>query len=110
SANFFELPPQKQRRVLLTLGGRVLVAPYVAVAAYGIMAATFPTLNTGAAAAFFGFFTGLWIKPVLEALNDIGLRLLSVEERQKVADRLLDQSADVEPPPTASAEKVRAEK
>lgn len=110
SADFFELPPEKQRPVLLTLGGRVLVAPYVAVAAYGIMAATFPTLNTGAAAAFFGFFTGLWIKPVLEALNDIGLRLLSAEARQKVLDRLLDQNADVEPPPTASAEKVRIEK
>ncbi|HEY0158267.1 MAG TPA: hypothetical protein VGF28_13375 [Thermoanaerobaculia bacterium] len=109
-AGFFEMSRRNQRRILLTLGGRVLVSPYVAVASYGIFAATFPTLNTGAAAAFFGFFTGLWIKPVLEALNDIGMRFLSAESRQKVVDRLTDQNFDPGPGATSSAVRVRAER
>ena len=82
----------------------------MAVASYGIFAATFPTLNTGAAAAFFGFFTGLWIKPVLEALNDIGMRFLSTESRQKVVARLTNQNFDAGPLPTSSAERVRVER
>jgi hypothetical protein len=78
----------KQRKVLLALAGRILVAPYIAVVAYGIFSATFPTLRTGPFALFFGFFTGLYIKPVVEALNDIGMRLLSPEETKKIADRM----------------------
>jgi hypothetical protein len=109
-ARFAEWSQNKKRQVLLTLGGRVLVGPYVAVVAYGIMATTFPVLNTGAAAAFFGFFTGLWIKPVLEALNDIGLRLLSAESRQKVVDRLTNQDFADFTKETSSADYVRAER
>jgi hypothetical protein len=86
--SFFDAELATKRKILLTLGGRVLVAPYIALTAYGIMAATFPEIRTGAFAAFFGFFTGLWIKVVLEMLNDIGTRFLSAESAQKVADRL----------------------
>ena len=84
--SFFDSDLATKRKILLTMGGRVLVAPYIALTAYGIMAATFPTIRTGPFAAFFGFFTGLWIKVVLEMLNDIGKRFLSAESAQKVAD------------------------
>lgn len=107
---FFDLEEEKRRRLLLTLGGRVLVAPYIALVAYGIFAATFPTLRTGPFAAFFGFFTGLWIKPVLEALNDIGMRLLSAEEQQKVADKMTRADDSEAPlPATSSALALRPE-
>lgn len=86
--SFFDSDMATRRKILLTVGGRVLVAPYIALTAYGIMAATFPTIRTGPFAAFFGFFTGLWIKVVLEMLNDIGMRFLSAESAQKVVDRM----------------------
>jgi hypothetical protein len=99
-----------RRRILLALGGRILVAPYIALTAYGIFAATFPTLRTGPFAAFFGFFTGLFIKAILEALNDIGLRLLSPEGRQKVADHMLRKEApEALPAPSSTAFGLRPE-
>jgi len=107
---FFDADEKSRMHVLQTLGGRVLVAPYIALAAYGIFAATFPNLRTGAFAAFFGFFTGLWIKPVLEALNDIGLRLLSVEERIKVASQATrTEVRDAPPTPASTALAMRPE-
>lgn len=96
---FFAGSDTRKREALLAIAGRVLVAPYVAMAAYGIFAATFPTLRTGAFAAFFGFFTGLWIKVVLDALNDIGLRFLSAEERGKVVERMKRAEAPEVPAP-----------
>ncbi len=108
--SFFDSDDKTRKRLLLTLGGRILVAPYIALAAYGIFAATFPTLRTGPFAAFFGFFAGLWIKPVLEALNDIGLRLLSVEERQRVAaEATRAENRDVPRQQTSSAVSLRPE-
>jgi len=106
---FFDADEKTRTHVLQTLGGRILVAPYIALAAYGIFAATFPNLRSGAFAAFFGFFTGLWIKPVLEALNDIGLRLLSVEERIKVAAQATRQDASAPPTQTSTTDVMRPE-
>lgn len=107
---FFESDDNTRKKILLALGGRILVAPYIALAAYGIFAATFPTLRTGPFAAFFGFFTGLWIKPVLEALNDIGSRLLSAESQQKIADRVTrTEVSDAPPQQTSSALALRPE-
>jgi len=106
---FFEADEKTRTHVLQTLGGRILVAPYIALAAYGIFAATFPALRTGAFAAFFGFFTGLWIKPVLEALNDIGLRLLSVEERIKVAAQVTRANTVAPPTQTSTTDVMRPE-
>lgn len=104
---FTEATRESQRAVLLALGGRILVAPYVALVAYGILAATFPVLRTGAFALFFGFFTGLFIKVVLEVLNDVGTRFLSVEARQRLVDRMAEQDEQVPPPPTADARFLR---
>lgn len=108
---FFEADLKARRKILLTVGGRVLVAPYVALTAYGILAGTFPTLRTGASAAFFGFFTGLWIKVVLDMLNDIGTRFLSAENAQKVADRLaLTEVPEAQEIPNSSAIGMRPNK
>lgn len=108
--SFFDADESKRKSLLLRLGGRIFVAPYIALAAYGIFAATFPTLRTGPFAAFFGFFSGLWIKPILEALNDIGLRLLSVEERQKVAaEATRAENSEAPTQPTSSALALRPE-
>ncbi|HSP14068.1 MAG TPA: hypothetical protein VLV78_04885 [Thermoanaerobaculia bacterium] len=98
----FDGTPREKQHILLTLGGRLLIAPYVALTGYAIFAATFKSLNTGAFAAFFGFFTGVWIKPVLTALNAIGVRLLSKEEQEKVAQQAL--SGPSRPSAIASAE------
>jgi hypothetical protein len=85
----FDGTNRQKQHILLTLGGRLLIAPYVALTGYAIFAATFKSLNTGAFAAFFGFFTGVWIKPVLSALNNIGIKLLSKEEQEKVYQRAI---------------------
>jgi hypothetical protein len=88
-----EMGAEERRKLLLTLGGRVLIAPYVALVAQGVLASSFPSLRAGAFSMFLGFFTGLWIKPVLEALNDIGKRFLSLEQRQKLVDRMKREEA-----------------
>jgi len=103
-ATFIEADFHKRRKILLTLGGRILVAPYVALTGYGIFAVTFPALRTGPFAAFFGFFTGLWIKPVLEALNDIGIRFLSADQQRKVAEWMATEKVENAPPlPTSDS-------
>jgi hypothetical protein len=101
---------QDKQRILQVVGGRILIGPYVALAGYAIFAATFPNLRSGAFAAFFGFFTGAWIKPVLQALNDIGFRLLSREQQDKILQHALATegpprpvtSVDFLPPPSAA--------
>jgi len=90
-----------RRELLLVVGGRVLVAPYVAAIAFGILAPTFPQLATSPFVLFFGFFTGLWIKPVLEALNGIGKRLLSEASQERVAENLLSPERRARVPVTA---------
>lgn len=108
--SFFDADEATRKGLLLRLGGRVLVAPYIALAAYGIFAATFPTLRTGPFAAFFGFFAGLWIKPILEALHDIGVRLLSAEEQQKIAaEATRAENSNAPAPQTSSALAPRPE-
>jgi hypothetical protein len=76
-----------------TLGGRILVAPYVAVVGHVMLSTVFPALEFGPAALFLAFFTGLWIKVVLNLLNDIGGRFLSAEAAKKAADRLAREEA-----------------
>jgi len=77
------------RKIQRTLAGRILVAPYVAMVAWAVFTPAFPSLQSGAYAMFLGFFTGLFIKPVLEALNGIGMRLVSRESQEKVAQRMM---------------------
>lgn len=106
----FKGTAEEKQRILQVAGGRILIGPYVALAGYAIFAATFPNLRSGAFAAFFGFFTGVWIKPVLQALNDIGFRLLSREQQDKVllhalaaeGPRAPVTSVDLLPPPSAA--------
>ena len=106
---FVDAPTEVKRKLLLAIGGRILVAPYVAVIGHAIMATTFPSLNGGAFAAFFGFFTGLWIKPVLETLNDIGNRFLAPENRKAVVDRMSDRTLLAPAPAVTSASLLRAD-
>ena len=108
---YFDATDKEKRKALLTVGGRVLVAPYVAMTAFGIFASTFPNLRIGAFAAFFGFFTGLWIKVVLEALNDIGKRFLSAENQIEVAKRMAEAKAeDASQTPVSDARLLRPER
>lgn len=86
---FVDASDDEKRRLLLALGGRILAAPYVALITFGLLTATFENLQTGAFAAFVGFFIGVWIKPALDFLNAIGLRLLSEDSRQKVLQKML---------------------
>ena len=109
-AEFFEEDNASARKeMLLVVGGRLLVAPYVAIVAFGILAPTFPQLQTPPFVLFFGFFTGLWIKAVLDNLNEIGKRLLSDEARAKVVQRALEAEKEVRPPVTGGLLRVEGQ-
>ena len=99
---FTKKEEEVKRRLTRVLGGRLLIAPYIALAAYGVLAATFPALRSGPFAVFFGFFTGIWIKVVIEMLNDVGKRFLSVETRQALLDRMTHQSLGTSTPAIVS--------
>ena len=87
--DFFTPNNEASRQKLLhVMGGRLLVAPYIPLIAYGILATNFPTLNTSPFAIFFGF--PMWIKVVEELLNDVGKRFLSDEARRRLTERLAD--------------------
>lgn len=92
---FFEqdTDPVVRRSMLLSFGGRLLVSPYVALVAVVLLGTTFDQLESGPFALFFAFFTGLWIRVVLDVLNDVGMRFLSTERRQEMADRLAGKVA-----------------
>ena len=81
-----------RRHMLLTVGARIYIAPYVAAVAHSILTTVYPNLRGGAASLFLGFFTGLYIKVVLEALNDIGTRFLSAEQTARVVEHLKDET------------------
>ncbi|MGD0920491.1 MAG: hypothetical protein ABSA70_01860 [Terriglobia bacterium] len=107
---FTTASPEAMRSLLMMLGGRITVAPYIALVAYGVFAATFPTLRNGAFALFFGFFTGLWIDAVIRALDDVGSRFLSEESKKKVAALMTRPTAPELPAPaTASASAMKPE-
>jgi subtilisin family serine protease len=97
-SEFFIDNVQPRGELLRVFAGRMLVAPYIAVIAFGILGSTFEQLSSPALVLFFGFFTGLWIKVVLETLNDIGKRLLSEESKAKISERLLTTKAETPEP------------
>lgn len=85
------------------LGGRILIAPYTAVVIQAVLAPSFPSLRGGSASLFLAFFTGLWIKVVLDILHDIGGRFLSSSTAAKVAQRLESQDESSVPPPRSGS-------
>ena len=87
SPDFLQQDGLIRTKLLLVIAGRILVAPYIAIIAFGIFAPAFPQLYSPAYVLFFGYFTGVWIKPVLEALDALGKRLLSEESRARVDER-----------------------
>ena len=78
-------PADVRQKLLTTMGGRILVAPYLAIVALVVFGSTFPTLRTPPFELFLGFFTGLYITVVLKALNGLGTKLLSDAEQTRVA-------------------------
>lgn len=91
----------ERHRILLALGNRIVIAPYVAIVA---VLALFDTADHRMI-PFVAFFTGLWIEPVLGTLKGIGDRLvnraplpiatpLDTEERLAQAQALLEQEKD----------------
>ena len=97
---FFDVvDPGVLRKIMRTVAGRLLIAPYVAVVANVIFATAFPSLRSGPFAFFFAFFTGLYIKVVLDNLNALGTHFLTQEARQKVIDLMSRQNAPEAPAP-----------
>ncbi len=94
---FDEKNPLLWQRHIRVVGGRILIGPYVSAVAYLAFLSAFPSLGTGSGALLFAFVSGLYIKPVLEAIQGIGLRMLSAESQQKVAERLLRSTAPEAP-------------
>ena len=86
-------------RLLRTLGGRLLAAPYVSVVAWLLLSMILPTLRSGPEVLFFGFFAGLWIKIVLDFLNRVGKNLLSQEALDRLKERHHRREAPELPPP-----------
>jgi hypothetical protein len=80
--------PRVRRLAMAKLGGRLYVGPYVAFVGYGVLALTFPAMESGAFALFFGFFTGMYVKVVVDRLNQLGVQMLSDETRKKVLSRM----------------------
>ena len=65
------------QQTLIELGNRVFIAPYVAIIA---VLTVFRGTADGLAVPFVAFFTGLWIEPVLRALQLVGDKLLPGEK------------------------------
>jgi len=72
---------------LRVLGGRLWIAPYVAVVVWLPLSSANATFATSTWAAVIGFLCGLYIKVALSFLNALGTRLLSKEEAERVASR-----------------------
>lgn len=91
------------RKPLMAVGQRVLIAPYIAIIAdfvlFKPLLAQFQAFSEGIgmlqAEAFLAFFTGLYVKPILGFLNQLGMTLLTAalrrkyEERQEIAPELV---------------------
>jgi hypothetical protein len=101
SRAFEHMTALRQRKFYFRIGSRILVAPYVAVVAYMLLAATFDAMREGPLALFISFFAGLSIKPILHFLNQVGMRVLSNEHIETVAGRVTRATTTAPPPPTA---------
>lgn len=96
--------PTERDKLLRAVGGRLLVAPYVALVGWVMLSLTFPTLRGGAGSLFFGFFAGLWIRRILSFLNQLGQRLVDEEALQKLERYLEREKAeDIVSPPVRTA-------
>jgi hypothetical protein len=104
---FDRFTPVRKRKFFFRLGGQVLVAPYVATVAHLILTSTFEALREGPFAVFLGFFAGLSIKPILGFLNEVGMRVISAENGQVVAQRMLRRDSDAPPAPVADARALK---
>jgi hypothetical protein len=72
------------RQSIIELGNRVFIAPYVAVVA---ILALFRGDFAGPVVPFIAFFTGLWIEPVLKALQAVGEKFAPAsEDKGKASD------------------------
>lgn len=107
-ADFFTSPNIGNRqKYLLTLGGRILSAPYVALVAFTLFASTFESLQLGSFALFLSFFTGLFIPAVLQVLNDVGSRMLNAESQSKLLERFQSKRDAGPAIPSQSAADIR---
>ncbi len=61
------------------LAGRIVIAPYIATIVYFLF---FKKGEFEALSIFIAFFTGLWIKVVLDMFNNLGLKVLSQKAGQ----------------------------
>lgn len=93
---------EERHRILLALGNRIVIAPYVAIVA---VLALFDRPDHPMI-PFVSFFTGLWIEPVLGTLKGIGDRLVNraplppapsvkADESFAQAKALLEQNREV---------------
>ena len=100
-------PTIKRQKLLLTLGERVLVAPYIALVVLAVYGSTFPNYNSGPFAAFISFFTGLYIPVVLTRLNQLGLTLLSAAQQARVTAKATQVTGREPGAPSQSAAAIK---
>lgn len=78
------------RKKLIVLGERILIGPYIALIAYLVLLGPIlKSVNMGNSptTAFLAFFTGLYVKQVMDRLDQIGLSLLTAESQEKIKKR-----------------------
>ncbi len=95
--SFSTLSPEVRDKILMALGGRILAAPYVAIVAHSVLSWGFPAFREDMWAHFLAFFTGLWITVVMEALNELGRRLLAASNMEKLAQQAARANAPITP-------------
>jgi hypothetical protein len=78
------------RKKLIALGERVLIGPYIALVAYLVLfkpALDQLKIDALPAAAFLAFFTGLYVKQVMNRLEQVGISMLTQESQKKLQER-----------------------
>ena len=75
------------RKKIIVLGERILIGPYIALVAYLVLLGPIlksTDMGTSPATAFLAFFTGLYVKQVMDRLDQIGVSMLTTESQEKI--------------------------
>lgn len=75
------------RKKIIVLGERILIGPYIALVAYLVLLGPIlksMDMGTSPATAFLAFFTGLYVKQVMDRLDQIGVSMLTTESQEKI--------------------------
>lgn len=99
-SSFFDSPGEAVRRkILVSIASRVIITPYLAVAITLLISDIDPATEL-----FFALFTGLFIKVVLNALNELGTKLLPARLQEQLEKRREKETPGQTTPPHVTAE------